>query len=758
MSPVAAPTHYSGVHVAGDLNHTTVVGDYYAPPAKADSDLVDLVELHGPDGDLPVVRSLDPYRLKVSRSLFGDSISFGESDPYVARNDRGVDRRVSAALSGDRLVLVTGPSKAGKTRTLFEAVRRELPNAKMVVPDRDSLPELPGCSGYRDHPDTLIVWLENLDVFLAGNRPLTPRLLAALNFRRARTIVVATLRHEKFDELHTDSDLLHGMRTLLDQADHIEMASTKDSPTDHVAAIATYPTLDLTSNGLGEMLAGAPALLTHYRRGRVAGRVTAATAAYTAVVEVVIDWARVGRQDRIPEDRLLEIAREVVNRRYSAYDVTDEHLAAAIVEARQPHVDTGRTTAIDSAWLPSRQIRGYRAFDYLVAADDTNDPRPIPSSFWNQAVARIDLDNLLSVASSAYRRSQPAVSLRLFRHAAEAGHPGAMSAYGYLLGDLGKVDEATRWYRRSADLGDLDGMNSLALGLKDAGRIPEAEGWWRRAAAAGHPGAMNNLGFLASLRGEDAESEQWWQRAAGYLHPGAMFNYGKFLKDKGALEQAEVWWRRAADLRHAGAMNNLSLLMKARGELAGAEDLLRRAAALGHTDAIGNLGVLLADRGEFVEAETCYRQVAAAGDLSVLNRLGLLFKRQGRIGEASECWERAADAGNVDAMMNHAVLLRELGKPSESALWWQRAAEAGSSAAMFATGHALEQRGELNGAESWYRRGAAAGSADAMNNLAVLLIGKGELGEAEIWLQQAADAGDAGAGRNLELLRRQQNR
>lgn len=494
--------------------------------------LLDLVELRGAGDELPLVSELDPYRLKATPSEYGDSSRYGINDPYVPRTHGDVDRRVAAALAGDRLVLLIGPSKAGKTRTLFEAVRRELPTARVVVPDRTSIAELPACEEFRTHADTLVVWLEDIDEFTRSDRPLTPRLFAALTARSARTVVVATVRSEKYEELLVGGELARDIRTVFEQANRIELAPTSDSETEQAAAAERYPSVDLTRYGLAEMLVGAPALLARYRRGRTTSVVSAQVAAYSAVVEVVIDWARIGRLDRIPEDRLTQLARDVVDTRYSAYDIAENDLTTAIAEARRPQEGTGQTTAIDSEWLTNPRIRGYRPFDYLVAADDIDNPRPIPDAYWHRATADADIESLIAVGIGALYRGLPTTAETLFRRAADLGDADAMFHLGLSLWEQGEIDEAETWYYRAADAGQTAAMNNLGLLLKKRGEVDEAETWFRRGADAGQVDAMNNLGLLLEKRGAIGEAETWYHHAADLGDADATTSFFSLLLDQ----------------------------------------------------------------------------------------------------------------------------------------------------------------------------------------------------------------------------------
>ncbi|MBF6497414.1 sel1 repeat family protein [Nocardia cyriacigeorgica] len=570
------------------------------------------------------------------------------------------------------MVLLIGPSKAGKTRTLFEAVAHELPQARVVVPDRRSVTELLGCAEYRDLAEPVVVWLENLDEFLTAEHALTPRTLAALTTRAVRTTVVATLRSEKYDELNIDGELASDIRTMFEQAHRIRLEPTSADRQEQAAAAALYPGLDLSRYGIAEMLAGAPALLAYYRRGRTTARVSPRVAAFTAVVEVVIDWARIGRPDRIPEDRLLELARQVVDTRYSAYDITDTDLAAAIAEARLPLEGAGATTAIDSVWLTEPRIRGYRPFDYLQAADDDpHTPRPIPETFWYDATRSATDDILFAVATGAYFRGNQPAAIRLLQKPVDAGDTSAMLNLGLLLHEAGDVADAERWWRRAADSGDTGAMVNLGNLLHQRGDLADAERWWRCAADSGDTGAMLNLGNLLRERGELADAETW--------HLSAMFNLGNLHRQRGEFADAENWWRCAADGGHTGAMFNLGNLHRQRGDVADAELWWRSAADAGHADAMANLGILLYERGDVAHAERWWQRAAEIGDTGAMFNLGLMFYGRGGFADAERWYLRAADAGHTDAMTNLGNLLHERGDVAAAERWWQRAAEAGEA-------------------------------------------------------------------------------
>jgi hypothetical protein len=90
---------------------------------------------------LPGVANADPYELGVFESTRADAYRRGGGrPPYVPRV---TDKRLAELLVDQHLVLVSGQSRAGKSRSAFEVAVQVLPNHQLVAPrDRTSLVEL----------------------------------------------------------------------------------------------------------------------------------------------------------------------------------------------------------------------------------------------------------------------------------------------------------------------------------------------------------------------------------------------------------------------------------------------------------------------------------------------------------------------------------------------------------------------------------------------------------------------------------------
>jgi TPR repeat protein len=606
------------------------------------------------DGDLPRAGNLDPYRLGATPSIYGGSSSYGYFDAYVPRR---VDDALRAALQPGRLVLLVGPSKAGKTRTAFEALGAHWAQARLVVPVVGALGRLAAHPRLGSSAEPMVVWLDDVHRYLAGTDRLTPGLLARFTARPGRTVILATLRREERDRLRGGAvELSRDVRNLLDAATTIELTSTADDPEEQAAARAVYPAEDLSSAGLAERLAHAPALLQAYRDAAVADPLR------YILVRIAVDWARVGMVSPIPEGDLLDLARAALWDERPDLDPDEQQVARALAWARAPLSASGRVAALVTYPLPGR-VRGYSPFSYLVAADDgqTGPPRSIPGPFWEQVLKRVTPEDAFAVGVSAENRGNTPVAIAASRIAVDAGYIDAMHNLAVLLEKLDPpdLDGARYWYQTAADAGLTDAMNNLGVLLRklDPPDLDGARRWFQTAADAGLTDAMNNLGvLLRDLDPPDPDgARRWFQTAADAGLTGAMVNLGALLYelDPPDLDGARFWYRKAADAGDPGAMNNLGLLLQWQDppDLAGAWHWLQKAANAGDTGAMNSFGVLLAvlDPPDLDGARRWYQQAAASGDPDAMINLSSVLAVEGDLERCRVLLQKAADAGRPEA-------------------------------------------------------------------------------------------------------------
>lgn len=485
-----------GGHIALTGNKFRDLNISIEPRDEPRRSLRDLVRIFG-DTDLPEVAAVNPYLMGATSSAFGGPDTYGRRDRYLARTANQVDARLARALTGTRMVLVVGPSKAGKTRTLFEAVHAFEPTARVLWPVLDGLEDLVAHERVNSTDDTVVVWLDDLHEYLTGARPLTPAVLSRLTARAGRTVVVATLRSEMRAQLKGEGELRRDTRLLLDQALLIDLVSTSEDPDEQAAAIVAYPGQISAGYGLGEALAGAPELLARYDDAKATDPVQ------HSVIAVTVDWARIGRPDPITEPVLTDLTMRRMRVNRPEIDITGETVRAAIAAARTPPTGAGRAAALHTGFLDGEGTRGYRPFDYLVAADDGQDHRPprfIPDTFWEDATQDADLGVLISVADTAYTRANKTSALELWRRAAIIGHRGAMANLGVLLYERGEDAEAETWWRKAAAAGYLAARFELGKLFWERDKVAEVETRWRKAADTGDPAARYNPGDLPRKR------------------------------------------------------------------------------------------------------------------------------------------------------------------------------------------------------------------------------------------------------------------
>jgi TPR repeat protein len=701
---------------------------FVAPGADDDADTVAVAEALGlpPWGKLPLigtrplvrlveepapgrflrVNELDPYRLGVTPSDFGDADTYGQSDEYVPRVK---DEPLAATLGEGACVVLAGPSKVGKTRTAFEVVRQHSlwGSALLSSPEPGSVDQLPRHPGFSS-VDPLVIWLDDLDRFLPPAADLAPPMISRLLDRPGPTLLLATLRSGRRQWLYRDEALGWEVRMVLDNFTEIELGSTSEDPGEQARAVAVYPLLGSRPEGLAEVLAAAPELLRRYSDAETDDP------ALHFLVQACVDWVRCGLARPMPEPDLLTLARDALTANRPDLEVSDDELGAALGQASKPCEGRGQVALLRTLGLPDG-LSGYRPFDYLVAADDGQDEivRPIAEDTWLGLLERATDEDAFAISLAAVARANIPVAIVASHRAAEAGNISAQYNLGVLLTDRVEPPDlaaARTWYTKAAEAGHTAAqyeLGALLATVLDPPDLAAARTWYTKAAEAGHTTAQYNLGVLLGtvLDPPDlAAARTWYTKAAEAGHVSAQYNLGMLLADRldpPDLAAARTWYAKAAGAGHTTAQYNLGVLLADRldpPDLAAARTWYTKAAEAGHTTAQYNLGVLLADRldpPDLAAACTWYTKAAEAGHVSAQNNLGGLLATMldpPDLAGARTWWTRAAEAGHPGAQNNLGVLLATMLDPPDLAAartWLTRAAQAGQAEAR----DALEELG-----------------------------------------------------------------
>jgi uncharacterized protein len=635
----------------------------------------------------------------------------GTATPYVRR---AIDSEVDRAFTQDRLVVLVGDSKAGKSRTAFEAMRRHFSERLLLVPaSRQALAEL---AELRVALPASVLWLDELDTYL-GADGLTVQVLEQLS-AAGPLMILGTMRAAQYARYRAEQEVTLLERKVLERAvvlsvprrlDAQEQAWAVEQAGDPRIAAAL---VQLDRYGLAEYLAAGPALVDRWRTGQS----VEVEPVGAAIVAAAVDWRRTGRSTPAPRGVLEEL--------YPVY-LEDRAPAQLTAEAFAEGLGWATQRVFATAALLAEEPAGLVVFDYLVDYVQRQEPaRGVPDRTWEAAVAQAtDPGETFQVAIAAYESKRQDIAEQALR---------VVAATDTLAATLASYN--------------------LGVVFREQGRLEEAESWFRSAADAGESAAAFNLAYLFRAQGRLEEAETWYRTAADAGDTRAAINLGNLLQEQDRLEEAETWFRSAADAGDTRAAYNLACLFGAQGRLEEAETWYRTAASAGDIRAANNLGNLLRDAHRLQEAETWYRTAAEAGESVAAFNLANLLDEQDRVTEA-EAWHRtAAEAGHSGAANNLGVRLLGMTRLDEAEGWWRAAAEEGHIGAAYNLGNLLRELGRLEEAEKWYRT-AAAGDIRVGFNLGLLLRHQGRLEEAEIWWRAAAEAGHTGAIRALERLK-----
>ena len=471
--------------------------------------------------DAVLVRDASPLALGVQVAGNGND----EADtlgPYVPR-DR--DELVRAALktSGCFLVLV-GPSSVGKTRTLYEAVRRVAPRWKVVRPDDvDDVFRLAA-----ERPVHTVVWLDELQRYLGKRRQLSAAVISRLV--TAGVMVLGTIWTTEYNALLAppvggDDQLREAQEVLLlAEVVNIDQALTLPER-ERAVELAVgderlAEALRATDYTFIQMLAGGPALVRWW---------TDLTNPYaSAMIEAAIDARRVGVQSPVGAAILTEAMHDYLHPLDRMVDPTT-WLDRALADA---------AALLAGAVAPVRRVGGQSAgstvgvvvADFLLQhiAQVRRAVGP-PHSLWNALVSHLlDPGDIRRVAASSRARMRYRYSEPLLRQLIAGGEGPAASELADILLSHDRVDDAIALLqdhcarhphdgavrrhlahlgvlqRRITELrqaGDATGRETVADILADRGRTETL----RLAANAGDPAAQDELAQLLADRGQTDE-------------------------------------------------------------------------------------------------------------------------------------------------------------------------------------------------------------------------------------------------------------
>jgi TolA-binding protein len=505
-------------------------------------------------GRLPTVAEVPPYGVVgVSPSKY---LERDPDPPYIRRD---IDECLDDALVRHRFLVLVGHSKAGKSRSAFEAMRRLFPTSTLVVPlsSTRSLAELIRDPPFDVDAPLAVLWLDDLDRYLGDATGVDHALLNEAGHAHRRWVLLGTISRRSRDRLADLSGAIgSAARALLEQATQVELPS-RLSADELDEAQRRYPGEAFGRGGrsIGEQAVLADKLERRYQLG------PAAAPLGWALVRAAIDWRRTGMIRPIQPADLRELALRYLDRprgdrlREAAYE---RALAWARWQVAQ------RIALLQASTDPPTR---YRAFDHIVEyADRQAGPGTgVPSATWEFVLERASPEEAARIGFVAHTG-----------HAHEPAHAA--------------------WSQASAS-------------------SDEDVAWWAAQQLAALPGGRRD--------GEDDQvpGEELLAAVRPERLPSRAVDQGLRLVRHGDLRSARLAFAQAiasGDPDEAPrAAVHLGLLFEEEGDLEGADEAFRWAVASGHADYApwGTLGLgsLLVRLGDVAYARRAYRQVVESG-------------------------------------------------------------------------------------------------------------------------------------------------
>ncbi|MCL7494851.1 tetratricopeptide repeat protein [Streptomyces sp. MCA2] len=672
---------------------------------------------------------------------------------HVEYVNRDIDTEFLEALKPGRFILLIGDSTAGKSRTAFEAAQRLLGDYRVLMPFDGN--EAGIAHELVQHDSRVLLWLDDLDVFLAPPA-ISVRVIDEIQNRNG--IVLATLRAERFNELSlreersafdTERLLVRNARQIMSRAEKFFLDRRWSQREISQADISSDPRLKNAVDhadeyGVAEYLAAGPQLYDEWRNAWSPGGHPRAA----ALVSAAIDFKRAGINKPVGIGVLIS-AHEHYLQEKGGMRLRPEKFEEAISWATSP---LHATTSL----LVPYEAGTYKAFDYLVdKIANSETVTEIPDVVWDEVLTgKLEFD-FRTVGEYAAKAGRTDLAERAYR-LAEGADPQGQDAFrlGYVFLTAGNYDQAVNWYTKSAENGNIR--------------------------------ALANLGYVHARKRDYQGAERYFGEAAQKGDEKAALGLATLLLKQQRLDEADAWCSVAEEKGIIDARVLRADIYVARGDIDLAEPIyLEMRERFPHKVATG-LGLVNLEREKYREAISQFETALKGGDhaalismarcysemkdyeeaASVTRRymnehpedstgyfnLAFYLQRVGNFEEAEFYYRKAVDLGDVKAMMNLANLLSDGERTEEAEELYCAAIKKGDSKAPRGLAHLYRVTGRFSKAISILRSLIREGSAAAFKEMGRVQEDLGRTNLAILWLQKAVDLGDTNAGIRLGYI------
>jgi Tfp pilus assembly protein PilF len=470
----------------------------------------------------------DRHKLGVGKSTIVTSVGENEdAQPYIARD---VDAKLDRALGRDLFVVVRGASKAGKSRTAFEAiVRRGDPLVLAarkgaaiadIALNSDLLPSGPA-----------VVWLDKLDGYVRAG--LFDTVIRDLLLDRGELTIVGTIEDSAWDLIVNADGHEKGSYEAGDVLRSASIVRVGQASADELQRARELYPAEVFEPSIGAHFVAARALRDRY---------LAANPPLTAIVRAVVDWQRTGTSTPIPRRALESLYVHYLDGA-EAGDLFEQGIAWA------NEADGSGARLLDSRGWPKPE---YSVPDHIVDWLTKTGQATIRDEAWEIAIENADADAALAIGGRALElHDREALDLSKAQRAFESAR--------------GLSKPGTRPKRIAA--------TRLALLMRRQGRDDLAETYFQEAIENESMVAGNNYGFMLMQHDRYSEAKPILAQAVARGSRTAAFNLLETLAELDAIDEAEDLLGMATEQNPAAAL--MLGNVRHRDDLDGADRLYR---------------------------------------------------------------------------------------------------------------------------------------------------------------------------------------
>jgi tetratricopeptide (TPR) repeat protein len=487
------------------------------------------------EADIQPVSQVDPSIIGITPSKLAEkSSAVPGTAPYVARDvEDAIDEAFSEVCLAhhERLVVLSGDPKAGKSRTLWEAVRRQAGPRRLVAlcrPTNDEkspqcrpLETLVGLKRALSHQAgrDFVVWVD--DAHEHFDRGLTRENLRRLMALHPQAIVVLTVHSARLAERRKIDPQLY--RLLANGLERLVL-NAELSRAEQARARDAYPALvhHQDFDRFAELLAGVPELIDKYRTSWSTQPVG------VAVAKAVMVWEQAGMPaGSLDEATLRFLTEKTLATVAPAVVLTDESFDEAIAWATKP-------VAAAAALVRVSRVKGkerYRGYEAVVSwfAEDAG---PLSDEMWDFVLRRSGRASSAGPALRAQRDlGAPSPLANVSRSEDVPVAAGSADLFGVGLAAYNAkrwdIAESAWGQALSGSTGYPAAASALALRmlLQEQGRLAEAEGRLAEAEKA-YRAATASITEGETLPGMEGEQDVlgWtnWKRRSRWFVAGAI--------------------------------------------------------------------------------------------------------------------------------------------------------------------------------------------------------------------------------------------